>query len=172
MLKRPSILFSTNIKKYNIRLRLPNLNINSFTVERESSIKFLGVWIDENLTWRDHIHTVENKIAKNIGILYQGKHYLDENCLKQFYFVYIHAHLNYENIAWARTHKSKLKKIQSKQKHSLRIIFNQSSPWPNFTIRISFFQLNVLNVYQTKMFRISSLNYLVYHTMLIPPISP
>ena len=30
----------------------------------ESSIKFLGLWVDENLTWRDHIHTVENKIAK------------------------------------------------------------------------------------------------------------
>ena len=45
--------------------------INGFTIERESSIRFLGVWIDENLTWRDHIHTVKNKIAKNIGLLYQ-----------------------------------------------------------------------------------------------------
>ena len=50
--------------------------MNGVTVERESSIKFLGVWIDENLTWRDHIHTVENKIAKNIEPLYQGKIFL------------------------------------------------------------------------------------------------
>ena len=48
----------------NIPLWLPNLVINGLTVEHEFSIKFLGVWIDENLTWRDHIHTVENKIAK------------------------------------------------------------------------------------------------------------
>ena len=78
--------FHKSSKKDNIPLRLPNLNINGFTIERESSIKFLGVWIDENLTWRDHIHTVENKIAKNIGLLYQGKHYLHDNCLKQIYF--------------------------------------------------------------------------------------
>ena len=66
--------FHKSSKKDNIPLRLPNLNINGFTIEHESSIKFLGAWIDENLTWRDHIHTVENKIAKNIGLLYQGKH--------------------------------------------------------------------------------------------------
>ena len=103
-------------------MRLPNLNINGFTIEREASTGFLGVWIDENLTWRDNIHTVENKIAKNIGLLYQGKHYLDDNCLKQIYFAYIHAYLNYANIVWASTHKTKLKKVKSKQKHALRII--------------------------------------------------
>ena len=78
-----SFFHKSSKKKDNIPLRLPSLNINGFTSERESSIKFLGVSIDENLTWRDHIHTVENKIAKNIGLLYQGKHYLDDNCLKQ-----------------------------------------------------------------------------------------
>ena len=144
MVKRPSFLFSTNQqKKYNILPRLPNFNINASTVERESSIKFLRLWIDENLTWRDHIHTVENKIAKNIGFLYQGKHYLDENCLKQIYFAYIHAYLHYANIAWAGTHKTKLKKVQSKQKHALRIIFNQSKTSPSEPL---FLSLNVLNV--------------------------
>ena len=97
-------------------MRLPNLNINGFIIELESSIKSLEVWIDENLTWRNHIHTVENKIAKNIGLLYQRKHYLDleDNCLKQIYFAYIHVYLNYANVAWASTHKTKLKKAQSK----------------------------------------------------------
>ena len=36
-------------------LCLSNLNINGLTVVRESSIKFLGVKTDENLTLRDHI---------------------------------------------------------------------------------------------------------------------
>ena len=66
--------------------------------------------MDENLTWRDHIRTVENKIAKNIGLLCQGKHYLDDKHLKKIYFAYIHAYLNYVNISWTSTHKTKLKK--------------------------------------------------------------
>ena len=84
------------------------------------------MWIDENLTRKDHIHTVENKIAKNIGLSYQGKHDLDENCFKQIYFAYIHAYLNHANIAGASTHK-----VQNKQKHALRIIFNQFKTSPS-----------------------------------------
>ena len=129
--------FHKSSKKDNIPLRLPNLNINGFTIERESSIKFLGVWIDENLTWRDHIHTAENKIAKIIGLLYQRKHYLDKNCLKQTYFTYIHAYLNYASIAWASTHKIKLKKVQSKQKNALHIIFSQSKTAPSEPLFLS-----------------------------------
>ena len=116
--------FQKSSKKDNILLRLPNLNINGFTIARDSSTKFLGVWIDENLTWRYHIHIIENKIAKNIGLLYQGKHYLDDNFFKQIYFAYIHAYLDYANIAWASAHKTKLKKVQSKQKNALRIMLN------------------------------------------------
>ena len=65
---------------------------------------------------------------------------LDEYRLKQIYFAYIHAYLNYANIAWASTHKTKLKKVQSKQKHALRIIFNQS-------------KTSVLNLYQINIFQ-------------------
>ena len=138
--------FHKSSKTDNISLQLLNLNINGFANERESSIKF---WIDENLTWRDHIHTVENKIAKNIGLLYQGKHYFDDNWLKPIYFAYIHAYLNYANIAWASIRKTKLKKFQSKQKHALRIIFNQSKTSPS---EPRFLSLNVLNVYQINTF--------------------
>ena len=56
--------------------------------------------IDENISWRDHIKTVENKLSKNICLLYQEKQFLDENSLKKFYFSYIHSYLNYANIAW------------------------------------------------------------------------
>ena len=118
------------------------------TVERESSTKVFR--IDENLTWRDHIHTVENKLAKYIGLLYQGKHYLIENCLKQIYFAYIHTYLNYANIAWASTHKTKLKKVQSKQNHALRVILNQSKASPSESL---FLNLNVLTHYQVNIFQ-------------------
>ena len=108
--KPHKFVLNKSSKKDNIPLRLPNLNINGFTIERESSRKFLGVRIDENLTWRDHIHTVENKIANNIGLLYQGKHYLDDNCFKQIYFAYINAYLNCANIAWLVLIKLNVKK--------------------------------------------------------------
>ena len=122
--KNKYYFFHKSSKKDNIPLHLLNLNINGLTVERESSITF--------------------------GLLYQGKLYLDENCLKQNYFAYIHAYLRYANIAWGSTHKTKLKKVQSKQKLALRIIFNQSKTSPSEPY---FLNLNVLNVYQINIFQ-------------------
>ena len=67
--------------------------------------KFLGVLLDENITWKSHICSVQKKHAKNIDLLYRAKYLLDESSLKTVYFSYIHSYLNYANIAWASTYK-------------------------------------------------------------------
>ena len=66
-------------------------------LKRSTSIKFLGVMIDENITWKDHIHTIEKKIAKNLEFLYQAKHILDNEPLKTIYFSDVHLYLIYAN---------------------------------------------------------------------------
>ena len=62
-------------KKIPIPLRLTKFIINNYEIQREESIKFLGVLLDQHLTWKEHIKLTENKIAKNIGILYKAKPY-------------------------------------------------------------------------------------------------
>ena len=85
-------------------------------------------------------------------------------------------------MAWASTNKTKLKNVQSKQKDALRIMFNLSKTSPSEPL---FLSLNVLNVYQINIFQSlqfmhkinsknvlhTSLIYLVYHFMVIQPIS-
>ena len=39
------------------------------TLELKNSIKYLGLLIDENLSWKTHIHSVANKISKAIGLI-------------------------------------------------------------------------------------------------------
>ena len=91
--------------------------VGSNNIERKSSIKFLGVMLDEHISWIDHVRTVENKIAKNIGLLCRVSQFLIEDSLKTVYFLYIHSYLNYGNIAWASTYATKLKIVYLKQKH-------------------------------------------------------
>ena len=57
-------------KKDDIPLRLPKLIISNYEIQREESIKFLGVLLDQHLTWKEHIKLTENKIPKNLGMLY------------------------------------------------------------------------------------------------------
>ena len=46
--------------------------VGNDNIERKSSIKFLGVMLDEQISWIDPVRTVENKIGKNIGLLYRA----------------------------------------------------------------------------------------------------
>ena len=77
-------------KKDNIPLMLPKLAISNRVIERQEYIKFLGVLLDENLNWKEHIKYTENKIAKNLGLLYKARPSLERNALLALYYSYIY----------------------------------------------------------------------------------
>jgi len=121
--KTKFILFHKASKAENIPLKLPNLLINNKIIKRELTTNFLGVLLDEKLSWKFHIKYIEGKISKNIAILYRAKPFLNYESLKNLYFSFIHSYFSYCNIAWGSTNHTKLKKIYSKQNHACRIIF-------------------------------------------------
>ena len=43
--------------------QLPTMTFNNIKIKKEKSITFLGVIIDENLTWKNNTEVVENKIS-------------------------------------------------------------------------------------------------------------
>ena len=67
-IKKTKYTFSyKNPVKDNVPLKLPDLpdlHISNKSIERKSSIKILGVMLDEHITWNDHIHAREKKIAR------------------------------------------------------------------------------------------------------------
>ena len=94
-------LFQKNSFKDEIPLKLPVLMIGNNNIQRKSSMKLLGVLLDEQISWNDHVRTVKNKITKNIGLLHRVSEFLNEDSLKTVYLSYINSYLNYTNIAWA-----------------------------------------------------------------------
>ena len=68
----------------------------------------------------------ESKVAKNIGLIYKAKPYLNKDSLLVLYFSCIQSYINYANLAWGCTHKTYLRKINSQQKHALRLIHNKN----------------------------------------------
>ena len=143
-------LFHKPSTKDNIPLKLPELVMGTKLIKRKRYIKFLRVMIDECINWKDHMRTVENKIAKNLALIYRAKQLLNTSSLKSIYFSYIYTYLNYTNIAWASTQKTKLKMINIKQKHAARIIFNEDRLCH---LRPLLKNLNALNIYQLNIYQ-------------------
>ena len=114
------------------------------------SIKFPGVLLDEHLSWKEHIRYTENKIAKNIGLLYRAKPFLGKHSLLTLYYSYIHTYLNYANLTWASTNRTNLKKLLSQQKHAIRIVdnktrFEHTKELFNSLKILNIYKLNILN---------------------------
>ena len=79
-------LFHKLSKTDNIPLKLPELALNDIHIKREYTMIFLGVLLDDCLTWRKHIELIENKFSKNLGVLYKAKYLLSQICLINIYF--------------------------------------------------------------------------------------
>ena len=137
-------------QKENIPLLLSKLIINNCQIQQTESIKFWGVLLDENLSWKEHIKYNENKIAKNLGLLFKAKHYLNKRSLLVLYYSFIHTYINYGNIAWGSTNRTNFKKINSLQKHAIPIIhckdrFAHARELFQESKILNVFQFNILN---------------------------
>ena len=102
------------------------------------------------------MNVLKKKLAKNIGLLYRPKQFLDKESRKTIYFSYIHSYLNYANIAWDSTYFTILKTIHYQQKHVTRIIFNEDVLTHCRPLLRS---LNALNIYQINLYQHTNVMY-------------
>ena len=109
-----------------------------------SHCTFLGIIIDERLSWSYHINYVNEQISKNIGMLSRLRHFMSGTVLKLLYNSLILPYLMYCNIVWCSTYPTHLSKLFILQKRSKRI--NKNSSY-NAYANVLFCRLQILNVY-------------------------
>jgi hypothetical protein len=128
-------LNSTKTKYIVIRPNTKQLNLNRYQLKingtplsrvgnncKETAIKFLGIYIDECLTWKKHLAHVNTKIARAIYSIKQLKHVFPCNNLRTLYFALIHPHISYGILAWGKASPTILKKTEILQKRAVRMI--------------------------------------------------
>ena len=95
-LSATTVLLSTT---FTLTIKL-NLLLKSVNLERKDCIKYLGVLIDENLSWRKHVVTVATKISKTIGMLSKLRHFVPSSLLVNVCNALISPYLTYGLISW------------------------------------------------------------------------
>ena len=97
-----------------------NVNIGGVRIEQSTCERFLGVMIDCNLNWLQHINLLTTKISRNAGILYRLKGLVPDTTLKTIYNSFVQSHLNYCSTVWGMGSENSLKKLFSAQKKAIR----------------------------------------------------
>ena len=96
-----------------IDLKLGDTNLPMVT-----STKFLGMWMDQKLNWKEHMGKLKTKIKRNLTLLKVGKKYLNTQTKKVLYYAKIYSHLSYGITLWgnmiSNTQLANLQKLQNK----------------------------------------------------------
>ena len=112
---------SIDVKKSNCIIFRPRQNrqtldlafhISNNSIDRVKEATFLGVILDEHLTWKSHIHNAARKVSKAVGIIYKSSFCLGSSSLRILYFSLIYPHLFYCVSVWASTYPSNLSKCR------------------------------------------------------------
>jgi hypothetical protein len=118
--KKHFMIFKSKRKKIN-RPLIP-LQMNSEYLQEVTYTKFLGIIIDNELSWSQHINYIKGKIAKGIGIIGKAKHLLNQETLKTLYYSFVYPYLNYCIIVWGNTYNKYVDELFKLQKKVVRII--------------------------------------------------
>ncbi len=88
--KSKYMIFHTGKKKVQSLIK----KIDNVNIERVSEFNFLGLALDEHLTWKCHINKLSNKISQCMGILNSLK------CFLPIYNSLVLSHLNFGILLW------------------------------------------------------------------------
>ena len=120
--KKTSYIIFSN-KKSSINF---NITIGNQTISRVTKAKYLGITIDQNLTWRPHIQILKGKLASACWALYNLKSLVSSFTLKSIYYALVYQHLQYGISCWGSAAESNLQSLITLQKRSIRYISNAS----------------------------------------------
>ena len=107
-------------RQCNIQDKIPNLHLDGIPIERVKQFNFLGIVLDEHMTWNAHTNKVACNIARTIGTLKRLKRFMPLSILKTLYNALILPHLSYGILTWG----SKSNRLIKLQKWALRTISN------------------------------------------------
>ena len=116
--KTELVIFKHQRKKLDSPIKI---KLNRKTLYPSKSVKYLGITIDENLNWKQHIHDIAIKLNRANALLFTIRNYVNKHILRTVYFAIFDSHINYANLIRGQNLHA-VNRIVILQKKALRIM--------------------------------------------------
>ena len=130
-----------------------NIKIKGEQIEEKEYTKYLGILIDNKLSWNYHIKHANLKISKGIGILTKLRRYLSKNVLRALFYAFVQPHIDYGLLVWGSATPTNLKPIKKNLQKAVRKILFKARNQP---IEPLFHELKIVDFGKHKYLTISS----------------
>lgn len=99
-------------------------------IERKGSLKYLGVVLDDRLTFRDHVVEVSNRVRKLFHVMRNLRDAVDGRILKMVYLALCQPLINYCILAWGGASSEALIPLERAQRGVLKVALNKPMRYP------------------------------------------
>ena len=114
------IVFRT---KQNTTTNLPEkINFENTSINRCGTSKYLGVTLDEHVTWNQHITEVCNKLKRYFKLFYSIRNYVNITQVKIIYYAFIYSRIKYGITTFGFTDNNKIQRMQVLQNKLLKVL--------------------------------------------------
>ena len=117
--KTEVIIFKKPYTKLNFKYKF---KIDGHKVLPKSTIKYLGLEVDDHITWKPFINSLKNKLTRAVGVLSKLRHNVPLSFLKTVYHALFGSHINYGCQVWGLNSESHIQAIQKLQNRAIRNI--------------------------------------------------
>ena len=114
-----TIFHPTKMKNHNCQ---EYFELSGAKISKMSSIKYLGIVIDDCLLWKEHVNDVYNKLIKYTGIFYRIRHHLTPEIAMGLFNAFILSRISYGIEIYGMASGTILKPLQVLQNRLLKIL--------------------------------------------------
>ena len=97
------VIFKSKRKKFNDTVKI---KLSGKRIYPTASVKYLGVKIDQHLTWQHHINDLFVKLNRANALLFKIRKFVDDKILRPIYFAIFESNLNYCSLVWDQNYNA------------------------------------------------------------------
>ena len=145
------------------------LKLNGKKIFESTKIKYLGILLDNRLSWKHHINELSKKLNSAIGMIYKIRDLCTPKVLRSLYFSLFNSHLTYGLSVWGNCNATYSNKLLVSQKKIVRAISFAKFSAPSKPL---FKELNILRFDDLYKSQIASLMWDYDHGTLPEDLNP
>ena len=138
-----------------------NLSIGHSFINRTNVQKFLGIYIDDKVTFAEHTNKISSKLSQAVGILRKMKKNVPRKVLKQLFYSFIHSKYTYGITCYGSAYQNQTQRVKNLVSKALKIVMNCDTLTPEICKQEGLFDFDMAYDYFCciNMYRIIQLNY-------------
>ena len=142
--KTKYMLITTRQKRQNLETKLRPLTINNQIIDEVDNHKVLGVTIDNNLSWTNHLTSLCKRICVKTHQLSKIKHFLNLHSRNLFFKTQIQSLIDYSSTLWDTASANTLKPLIRLHKRAIKLVLQKTTSLTDDDYK----SLNVLPIYK------------------------